>query len=209
MATENGQSPKELYVEFLRAEIARLYALLDAVESEGENLAPATVGATPAARSVAGSPVRPDSFHAMSTPQAVREFLEMMGKGNPQTPAAIADALVHGGHAKLDERASVLNNVYTALRRGRGAGGFEKVGKLFGLAEWYPQKPKPEPTPTKKKSRKGSKKKARAKAAPERAAEPSPAPVGGWRVFLTKKLADGKTMKEAAAEWKSHSARAD
>ena len=63
--------------------------------------------------------------------------------------AAIADALMRGGQDRSGNINAVLKNVYTAFARARGTeGGFEKVGKLWGLAEWYPRKPKQNGPPT-------------------------------------------------------------
>src|SRR5438093_839668 len=95
MATENGQSVREAYLAELRAQVDRLQALIAAVESGGENL-PGGIGAGASPRLI-DSQVRPDSFFGMTTPGAVRKFLEMMGKGAPQSAQAIAEALVKGG----------------------------------------------------------------------------------------------------------------
>ncbi len=195
MTTENGQTAKELYVAELRSQIERLQAVLAMVESGGESLA-AGNGA-PSASRPKETQVRPDSFFGMKMPGAVRKFLEMCGKGNPQTTQAIAEALIAGG---LDPRANIetlRKNVYTVFQRGKDD--FVKIGKVWGLAEWYPSKPKGDETKPKAKKGKGRAKRANASsAAPQTAA----AQKSGYKKFLTDALTSGKTMAEAAAEWR-------
>ncbi len=207
MGTENGQSAKSAYLAELRAQVARLNALIEAVESGGEGLE-GVGGGTPVTR--ADTEVRPDSFYNLSTPQATRKFLEMMGKGNPQTPQAIADALVRGGMAKAEDLATVTKNVYTALKRGRGSD-FVKIAKEWGLAEWYPNRAKGEEQKGKPRKRR---KKRTARQAKRKTESPKPTSAtigssrpksgfGEFNQFVKEQMAAGKTRNEAITAWQN------
>lgn len=211
----NGPSPKEAYAADLRAQIQRLQALLIAVESEGGTLVdPSTVrSSAEPAHKLAGEPVRPDSFFGMSVPQATKKFLQMKGKGNPQSVPGIVDALIEGGLEKAEKREQILKNIYTAFAR---TDDFIKVsGRLWGLKEWYGDRAvaKQEAPAAKKKARKRSGKK-RPTNANSAAKKPSASqtalklePTGpismGWRAFLAKAIEEGKTMQQAGAEWRA------
>ncbi len=85
-----------------------------------------------------GSAIQTDSFFGMSTSQAVRKFLNMMKR--PQTPKAIAEALIQGGQVHSVDYDTTYRNVYTALTRSKD---FVKTRtKDWGLTEWYGNKPK-------------------------------------------------------------------
>jgi hypothetical protein len=212
MPTENGQkSAKELYLEEIDSQIAKWTALRSVVESDGDLSAAGTVSAGPLGRrSPVDAQVRPDSFHRMSTPGAVRKFLEMMGKGNPQTPQAIADALIRGALDTPDHQTKVTNNVYTALLRGLDKeGGFGKVGKLWGLYEWYPTvSPAGAGSGSKKRAKKKGKKRNPAKAA--HAVETQKASASSVRLtyqqFLKAHAKPGKPLAEVGAEWQKYKA---
>ena len=60
-------------------------------------------------------PIRSDEFFGMNTHEAVKAFLAHSGKGNPQSPRAIAKALVDGGQSSDIKAVSV--NVSSALKR--------------------------------------------------------------------------------------------
>jgi hypothetical protein len=209
MATDNGavtkdaQDAKEAYLAQLRAQIARLNALLAAVESEGEALGGNGSAATlTAGRQSADRVVRPDSFFGLTAPRATRRFLEMMGKGNPQTPQAIAEALVRGGQDTPEHAAVVLKNVYTALKRGKGEE-FVKIQKEWGLVDWYGDRARQD-TEKRSKNKKGrkSKRAKKGKASAPAHAESNPtnemAAMLGWKAFLKQQLKEGRTMKQAA-----------
>jgi len=193
MAEENGQSAKDQYVAHLRGQIERLQALLAAVESEGEILAP-TDGVASRSRSVE-TKVRPDSFFGMTTPGAVKKFLEMSGKGNPQTAQDIAEALVKGGLDKPDNLDAVMKNIYTAFKRGKNVD-FVKIGKMWGLVGWYPNV-KAEDKAAKLKHPKR-----------EKASRSSRTPkaTSAYRTFISEAMKAGKTMTEAAEAWREKQA---
>ncbi len=77
-------------------------------------------------------PIRPGSFHLMSVPEATIKYLGMTGEV-PKTPVEIADALNRGGQGKAN-----YSNVYTALKRLRGAGAVTKLPNgTWGLKAWF------------------------------------------------------------------------
>lgn len=199
----NGNDPKDIYLADLRAQVERLNALIAAVESGGEGLAFSGMASS---RRI-DTQVRPDSFFGMNTPGAVKRFLEMVGKGNPQTPPAIVEALIQGGiwTGKTGEadRDVLMKNVYTALGRGDGKD-FVKIGKVWGLKDWYgdrdlktlDEKPKKNERP--KKTAKTSKAK--------RASADSSGARGNLQIFnqfVKDRRAAGKTRVEAIAEWRA------
>lgn len=201
MAASNGQSEKDAYLAKLRAQVDRLQALIAAVESEGEGL---DLGSftTGNSRAATDSTVRSDSFFSMTTPQATRRFLEMMGKGNPQSPLSIVDALIRGGMDRIENRDTVVKNVYTALKRGKKNQELVKIQKLWGLMEWYPNHKPTEEKPTKKKRKKA---KTATKAPAVTPPPPPAAPKKGFEAFnefIKARVAAGKTRAEANAEWK-------
>ena len=183
-----------------------------AVESRGEGLA-VDLEAAPA---LLGPPsvdtaVRPDSFFGMTTPQATRRFLDMMGKGHPQTPLAIVEALIRGGLYKPDEREAAVKNVYTALTRGKDKE-FAKIQKEWGLSEWYPdrklpdEKPSPRKRKPKKKSRKRRSKAKKVRAAPttevKSVTAQKPHRLAEFNEFVRQQKEVGKSHAEAIDEWK-------
>lgn len=210
---ENDQlDPEQAYLGYLRAEIERLTALLRAVESRGEGLAvDSEVAPAFLERPSVDTAVRPDSFFGMTTPQATRRFLDMMGRGHPQTPLAIVEALVRGGLYKPDEREAAVKNVYTALTRGKDKE-FAKIQKEWGLSEWYPdrklpdEKPSPRKRKSKKKSRKRKSKAKKARATPatedKSATAQQPHRLAEFNEFVRQKIAVGKSRAEAIDEWK-------
>lgn len=212
MGSQNEQHAKDAYLAELRAQVERLNALIAAVESEGDVLLLDALGAAPASGRPAGeAQVRPDSFFGMTTPKATRAFVEMMGKGNPPTPQAIATALVEGGLDKPENRATVLRNVYTALKRGKVAREFVKIGKNWGLSEWYPsisqgnddgEKPSPRRKRRRKSKRTKGRKKAKSKGGSAARRERSDPLEMGWHAYLGKRAKEGASMEEAGKEWR-------
>jgi hypothetical protein len=75
----------------------------------------------------------------MKAPEAIVRYLNM-SKG-PRLIREIVDALKTGGFASSAK--DLYNNLYTAMQRMEEAGTARKLpdGK-WGLAEWYPAKPK-------------------------------------------------------------------
>ncbi|MGH9453206.1 MAG: hypothetical protein ACRD2O_04460 [Terriglobia bacterium] len=77
--------------------------------------------------------IGPDEFFRLSTPEAIKKFLKIVGKPARST-TDIIDGLKAGG---MDTN---YTNVYTALMRLQKRG-VAKVGDSWGLDEWYPPAP--------------------------------------------------------------------
>lgn len=82
------------------------------------------------------------AFFGMSIPDASEKYMRMTPKILRSTKE-ISDALEAGGFETNSAR--FFNTVYNSLSRYEAPdGNFVKVGKKWGLAEWYPgHKPKP------------------------------------------------------------------
>jgi len=155
--------------------------------------------------------VRSDEFFRLSIADAIAKYLGIMKQ--PQNPMAIVNGLKSGG--VLTNAKNFYANVNTELKRMRGREMVVNTPSGWGLSEWYPQKPKGNDTPTlsKKKGKKKVKKEAKkeVKKSPAAKASSSAAPAsaakkGGWAKFAGERMAAGKTMKEAAVEWKQRKA---
>jgi len=108
------------------------------------NGSPAASGSPTASRRALHSTVGRDAFVGMSTSEAIRAFLGVMGKGNPQGPREMARALVHGGRGDVDEETAYAN-VTSALKRLKKNGEVTQVRRgEWGLSAWYALKPKSE-----------------------------------------------------------------
>jgi len=123
----------------------------------------------------------------MSIPEATKRFLAIMKQ--PQTPKAIVDGLKAGGI--ISNATHFYANVFTTLKRLRLSGDVVNTTNGWGLSEWYPNKPKLAEKP-KKKGRKTAK----------RSGEAKPAQPSAYRQFLSEQLKAGKTMADAAQEWR-------
>ena len=78
------------------------------------------------------------SFFGMSTPEAIRKFLNMMKR--PQRVSDISKALMEGGQIHARDTTTAYNNTYAALKRMRAAGEAARIKTgEWGLAEWYSQ----------------------------------------------------------------------
>ena len=95
--------------------------------------------ATPAGRTSVGRPLGSDTFFGLRVADAARKYLRIVHELQPTQ--AICDALRAGGlrtHSK-----NFYSTVYTALQREQHSEtGFVRVGRDWGLAEWYPGRPK-------------------------------------------------------------------
>ena len=83
--------------------------------------------------------IRSDTFFGMKAPEAITRYLTI-SKG-PRQVKDIVSALKTGGF--VSGAKDLYNNLYTAIQRMEEAGTVRKLpdGK-WGLAEWYPAKPK-------------------------------------------------------------------
>jgi len=78
--------------------------------------------------------IAPDDFFRLSTPEAIKKFLTIVGKPARST-TDIIDGLRSGG---MDTN---YTNVYTALGRLQRKHEVVKVGENWGLNSWYPPAP--------------------------------------------------------------------
>lgn len=90
-------------------------------------------------RSEGSREIRSDTFFNMKAPEAVKAFLGMAKR--PQSVKEIQDALEQGGF--ITQAKDLYNNLYTAILRMDKDGSVVKVHGKWGLAEWYPARPKP------------------------------------------------------------------
>lgn len=82
---------------------------------------------------VSASSIASDAFFKLSVPDAARKYLSIIKR--PAGAKEIEKALREGGFQTKAK--NFYANLYTSLIRSEGT--FEKVGKKWGLAEWYPQ----------------------------------------------------------------------
>lgn len=83
--------------------------------------------------------IQSDTFFNMKAPEAVKTFLGMAKR--PQTVKEIQEALETGGF--ISGAKDLYNNLYTAILRLEENGAVVKVRGKWGLADWYPARPKP------------------------------------------------------------------
>lgn len=77
----------------------------------------------------------------MKAPEAIKTYLSMAKR--PKTVKEIQDALESGGFTTSAK--DFYNNLYTAITRMEKDGIVVKVHGKWGLAEWYPSRPKAKP----------------------------------------------------------------
>jgi len=147
--------------------------------------------------------IRPDEFFRMSIPDAIRKYLGIMRK--PQSPKAIADGLQAGG--VLSNAKKFYSNITTAIGRLDAAGILVNTPNGWGLAEWYPGRPKPtvEPKKAKKKRPAQVKKKPHKAPATAKADEKPKSPGAGdeYRAFVSEHRRAGKSLKEISQMWRA------
>ncbi len=199
---DREQSELSTWLEELEAEHAARALVIASVRQRlglaadgdlGGQSAPNHTGGKRGTEVVTG-PLRSDTFFRLSVPDAIKKYLAMAKR--PQSPKEIAVALKQGG--VLSQAAHFYANVTTALKRLKDSGDVVNTKEGWGLAAWYPNKPKADvPAPKKKTAR--AKPVSRKKS---RSHRPKKATTGGWHQFLGEAAKEGKTMAEAAAEWR-------
>lgn len=113
-------------------------------DDDSEVLGPALQDGTRGTKQTIGR----DAFVGLSTAKAIAAYLDAMGKGNPQGPKAMAQALVDGGQISDYEKAYA--NVQSSLKRMNKAGHIRQVRRgEWGLASWYGAAPKKNGSKTK------------------------------------------------------------
>lgn len=146
--------------------------------------------------------VRADEFFRLSQRDAIIKYLSIMKQ--PQNPMSIVKGLQAGG--VLSQAKNFYANVNTELKRMKARDIVVNTASGWGLAEWYPQRSKQnEPA-------KPAKKKKKSTAHHGKKAKPHPTDGNvdpdkmNWHQFLGAAAKAGKTMEQAAKEWKQRKA---
>jgi len=126
------------FLEELRKERDELNGLIKALEKRLGSPAAGPVGFDDDEEAVAEipteAPIPIGFFHNLSQAAAAEKLLKM-NKDQPLSTARILEAFKNSG-MQLNPKNSV-QILYTALKRSPK---FERVGKVWGLKEWYPEK---------------------------------------------------------------------
>jgi hypothetical protein len=132
----------EAVLNDLRARRDQLSIAIAAIEQLGkaltegllQDVVPSNGNSLPAREApVSASSIASDAFFKLSVPDAARKYLSIIKR--PAGAKEIEKALREGGFQTKAK--NFYANLYTSLVRSEGT--FEKVGKKWGLAEWYPQ----------------------------------------------------------------------
>lgn len=142
METETNGIDYAAVLADLRAKRAKLDAAITGIETmlglaseSGESLSPAMSGAS------GGTEVKSDSFFGMTIPEAAKKYLAM--KKVPKSTVEITQALKSGG-IQAGTQGNFGNTVGSVLNRNyTQGGGIVRIRRgVWGLAEWYPNKPR-------------------------------------------------------------------
>lgn len=140
MSNQNNANPYEAVLADLQArkqEIEVAIAAISRIAGLGDT-PPPTVSSVPGAQSLE-TEIRSDSFFNMTTQAAIKKCLRMSKK--PLSAAEITRRLEKGGI--IHDAKNFYNSVYTALRRlKRSHEAVQLENKDWGLASWYPNKPR-------------------------------------------------------------------
>jgi hypothetical protein len=101
--------------------------------------------------------IQSDTFFGLSAVDGAKKYLKIVKQ--PATMKAMHDALLAGGY--LTQSQNFYANLYTAVMRNRD---FQKVGKRWGLAEWYQGRRPPEPATLRRRRKKTRRSKTKGKA---------------------------------------------
>jgi hypothetical protein len=191
-----AQISSDVLIEELRRRLG-LAALDGDTQNGGPGMAPA------GGREPAMGQIRPDEFFRLSIPEAAKKFLSIMKR--PQTPKAIVEGLRAGG--VLTNAKNFYGNVYKELMRMDERGELANTPSGWGLAEWYPSKPKgPDAKPKKKARKRAAKPKAlkdgtMVGATKARAAAASNERPLTYREFMGEYMRAGKPKTELGHAW--------
>ncbi len=121
-----------------REELDTAIAAIERILGQGSSSLGEAGGARPA-RGPAGQ-IRSDEFFGLTIPAAIKRYLEIMKR--PQLVTEIANGIQEGGF--ITQAKNFYANVSTALRRLDDRGEVVQLPdtKQWGLATWYPSKPK-------------------------------------------------------------------
>ncbi len=143
MSTGNATNPYEAVLADLRAQREQIDVAIAAISRlSGIKVPDAPVSntlATPGALRQTDSGIRSDTFFNMTVQDAVKKCLRISKR--PLETTAIRDLLEKGGI--IHDSKNFYNSVYTALTRLRRAHELVQLdNKEWGLAEWYPNRPR-------------------------------------------------------------------
>jgi hypothetical protein len=111
-------------------------AQLDSAIAAIEQIMGSITAAVPGLKAPELSDIAEDAFHGMSIADATKKYLGMVRR--KQSTKEIMAALEQGGLPH-----SAYNTVYAVIRRREEqVGDIVKVGSDWGLAEWYPGRPR-------------------------------------------------------------------
>jgi len=184
--------------------IARIRRFLMLPEGNGGGNPPsgATSPANVGRDSAVTGRVRTDEFFRLSQREAIVKYLNIMKQ--PQSPMSIVNGLKAGG--VLTNAKKFYANINTELKRMKARDLVVNTPSGWGLAEWYPQKPKQaEPDKPKKKKKKKTAKSAKSHKATNGSGTIDPDKMN-WHQFLGAAAKEGKTMHQAAKEWNQRKA---
>lgn len=129
----------------MKAEYARLGRLIAAIEgTTPDNSQDTDTEGTegprrpPSNGSRAKAPtIGRDDFTGLSTSEAIKKYLAKMGRGNPQGPREMAQAMIDGGRGDTDFNVAYAN-VTSALKRLKKNNEVRPVRRgEWGLSHWY------------------------------------------------------------------------
>lgn len=146
MAFDDIWSELQARLPELKAEHARIGQLIAAIEGrpaatsddDDEGAGEAAARRTPANGSRTLKPsIGRDDFTGLSTSEAIKKYLAKMGRGNPQGPREMAQAMIDGGRGDTEFEVAYAN-VTSALKRLKKNGEVRPVRRgEWGLSSWY------------------------------------------------------------------------
>jgi hypothetical protein len=131
-----------------RDQLDHAIAVLEAVAGQSGG-AGMPISAATAKAQASGAPngeIAPDAFFGLTVLEAAKKYLGMVKK--PKSSVEITNALIQGGY--LFSTSKPNDTVLVLMKRSDAKGGeIVRVGQgLFGLGEWYPNRPKRKKTAT-------------------------------------------------------------
>lgn len=140
MATENSTSIDAVIADLI-AKRDRLNVAIEELQALQGN-----ASITPASGNLGMSgampTIRSDDFFGMTVLDGAKKFLGMTKR--PQNARTVTEVLKKGGY--LFSSGNPITTVASVLNRALDGGGIVRTGKgMFGLAEWYPSRPRSRP----------------------------------------------------------------
>ncbi len=145
--TPNGGIDYAAVLADLEAKKAQIESAIEAIRGLAGGGLPSAAGesAGRTKSNPATSEIALDTFFGLSIPEAAKKFLAM--RKRPATTPEIVEALTRGGQQNASSEnfpvtvGAIINRAY------RNGAGIMRVSRgVWGLAEWYPNKPrKPQP----------------------------------------------------------------